>query len=362
MAPNLEALFWELLKISIGTQQRFTVAPTYEEWFLLYELSIKQSLAGIMFCGFEKTIINDIDATQPLLFKWIYLQQTIINLNALQNKRAKQLYVLFKKGNYRSCVLKGQGTASYYDRPELRQSGDIDLWVDGERDEIVKYVKSLNVQIESIDIKDSTMDFFDDVTVEIHFCPNLMYNPLTNRRLQSFFSKYADIQFTSFDEKLGFAHTTVCFDLVYSLVHIYKHFFSEGIGLRQIVDYYYILKRSTFQQRRIAFITLCHLGMKSFTGGIMYILQEMLGMNSKFALCHINHRHGKFLLQEIMIGGNFGHYDTRYSIANKDMRLCRGITMFKRNLSFVKLYPSEVLWSPIWKMWHYCWRKSKGYL
>lgn len=354
--------FFELIRVSIGTQQQFIEIPNTKEWNELFELATKQSLAGILFVGFEQAMEKDSGSKPTILFNWIGTHQRIISQNVLQNKRAKELYELFRKEGFQTCVLKGQGTATYYDRPELRQSGDIDLWVNGDRDEIVGFAKSKGVRVESVDIKDSTMHFFDDVMVEVHFRPNCMFNPIVDKKLQSFFREAKDIQFNAYDEKLGFAHTTIEFDLVYSLVHIYRHIFSEGIGLRQLVDYYYILKHSETQERTMAYQTICSFGMKTFAGGIMYILMEKFGMSKEYALCGINKQHGAFLLREILIGGNFGHYDTRYRFAGKNKKFKRGIEMLKRNLHFMRLYPSEVLWSPVWKLWHWCWRKQKGYL
>lgn len=358
----MQQLFFELIQISLGNREEFERIPSDVEWTQMLKLAQKQSLTGLLFDGMVKCLPKTKGGKPSSFLEWLALQQRVMALNTLQNKRAQELYGIFKEGNYRSCVLKGQGTAVYYDRPELRQSGDIDLWVEGERDEVVEFVASRGVHVENVDIKDSTMYFFNDVMVEVHWRPNCMYNPWTDRRLQSFFKKMSGEQFAAFDEKIGFAHTTIDFDLVYSLVHIYRHIFSEGIGLRQLVDYFYILKRSTFEQRKEAFKTICSFGMKSFAGGVMYILIEKFGMDKEYALCNENKRHGEFLLNEIMIGGNFGHYDTRYSIASKDKKFKRGISMLRRNLHYIALYPSEVLWSPLWKLWHWGWRIQKGYL
>ena len=325
-------------------------------------MATKQSLAGVLFGGFEQVVGCMANEKPTVLYEWIGLQQSIISQNELLNKRTSRLSDFFNKHGYKCCVLKGQGTATYYDKPELRQCGDIDLWVKGERDKIVAFVKSKEVNVVSVDIKDSTMNFFDDVVVEVHFQPNCMFNPWKDHVLQTFFREKAERQFNAWDESKGFAHTTIDFDLVYSLVHIYRHIFSEGIGLRQLVDYYYILMHSDKQGREQAYLTVCRFGMKSFAGGIMYILKEKFGMNREFALCETNVRHGEFLLKEIMTGGNFGQYDTRYSFASKDKKFKRGLIMLMRNMHFIMLYPSEVLWSPVWKMWHWCWRKQKGYL
>ena len=361
---DITKLFFELLRVSLGTQQSLTITPIDKDWTEVFEMSLKQSLAGVMLGGVNrlKDANPNLNIDLNLLLEWIGTGLQTENQNKLQNERAKELYEIFKEGGYRSCVLKGQGTATYYDRPELRQSGDIDLWVEGDRDEIVRFVQSKGVHVENVDIKDTTMYFFNDVMVEVHFRPNCMFSPWTDNKLQTFFHQQAGSQFAAYDNKLGFAHTTIEFDLVYSLVHIYRHIFSEGIGLRQLVDYFYILKHSNAELRADAFKTVCCFGMKAFAGGIMYILQEKFGMDKEFSLCDINEKHGKFLLNEILIGGNFGHYDTRYSIAAKNKKFKRGVTMLKRNLHFVRLYPSEVLWSPVWKLWHWCWRKQKGYL
>lgn len=94
----------------------------------------------------------------------------------------------------------------------------------------------------------------------------------------------------------------------------------------------------------------------------MYVLKECFAMSEEYHLCDVNERHGGLLLSEILIAGNFGRYDSRFTYKGKEKRLLNGIVRLKRNLLFLKYYPSEVLWAPIWKVWHWCWRKRKGYL
>lgn len=356
--------FFELIQISLGNKTGFERLPSKEEWQVLYDLACKQSLESFLLEGVNRlksaniNLILDIN----LLLEWIGVGLQTENQNKIQNERAKQLADLFAKNEFRSCILKGQGTALYYDKPERRQCGDIDIWVEGDRDRILDFVRLHGLNIGHIDIKHSDIEFFEDVPVEVHFLPSWMYCPSTNKRLQEFFASKAERQFANFDEKVGFAHTTVDFDLVYSMVHIYRHIFSEGIGLRQLVDYCYILLRSTEEQRNEAFETLCRLQMKSFVGGVMWILGMCFGMQDSYMLCPVNERHGEFLLSEIMTSGSFGHFDDRFVHLDKEKRFARGFIQLKRNLRFVTFYPSEVLWSPFWKIWHWCWRKKKGYL
>ncbi len=247
---------------------------------------------------------------------------------------------------YKSCILKGQGVAQLYSNPLLRQSGDIDIWVDGKQDEIVSCLRNNCIGIHDIHYVHSSACLFNDVEVEVHFRPLWMYNPFSNRKLQKYFKANKDMQFSNSDDEVGFAYPTIGFNLVYSLIHINRHIFEEGIGLRQLVDYYYVLKHSSSEERKAAFRQLCQLSLKRFVAAIMYIEKEVLGIEEAFLLCAPDRKGGKFLLDEIMRGGNFGQHDSRNEWYDKDSRFKRGLFHLKRNWRYLKHYPSEVLWIP----------------
>lgn len=369
MHDTIVIKFFELIRITLGNQSTFETQPSEQEWVQLYNIANKQSLGSLLLSGVEKTVPSPKDSLPSVFYEWVALRLNTEAQNALQNKRAKELTELLNRNQFQTCVLKGQGTARYYDKPEIRPCGDIDMWVskdscssDQVRDSIVEFAKRGYYQIGHIDIKHSDIKFFYDVPVEIHFLPSWMYNPRTDRLLQRFFTTQASEQFGNFDEELGFSHTTVEFDLVFSIVHIYRHIFSEGIGLRQLIDYYYILQCSQKTQCMEAIGVLDKLKMKPFVGGIMWILRNCFGMKEEYLLCPVNEKHGKFLLNEIMTGGNFGHFDKRRTERGNRGKFEYGVIQFRKNLRFLNLYPSEVLWSPFWKTWHFFWRKRKGYL
>lgn len=361
---RITRIFFELIQIAIANKAGFDKAPTEKEWAQLFDLACMQSLVSVALEGVNKlkTDTPNLNIDINLLLEWIGIQQQTVAENKNQNQRTKELCEIFKNAGFQSCVLKGQGTALYYEHQEYRQCGDIDLWVKGDRDEILNFARKNGYHIGHIDIKHSDIDFFKDVPVEVHFLPSWMYNPSTNKKLQRFFKEQSERQFGNDDTDAGFTHTTIEFDLVFSIVHIYRHIFSEGIGLRQLMDYYYILMHSNLEQRKDAFEVLKSLKMAKFVGGIMWILRECFGMKEEYLLCPVNERHGKYLLSEILTAGNFGQYDDRVLRIDKEKRFERGFVQLKRNLRFVGYYPSEVLWSPFWKLWHWCWRKKKGYL
>lgn len=360
-------LEFEFIQVAIGCKDRFSCTPSLEDWAHLLHFAKKQSLVGFLFSGIEKLPQEQLPSRE-LLLKWYAIAERTKQANAKLNVRCRELDAILKEGGLRGCVLKGQGVALLYPKPEYRQCGDIDMWVgtsDGNKvsiNSIVVYVKQRGVTVSHIDVKHSDMQFFDDAQVEIHFKPSYSYNFIYDRRLDKWFKSVSKEQFENFDSEVGFAYPTIGFNLVYSLLHIYRHLFSEGIGLRQMLDYYYILMNSTADSRKQAYRTMCRLGMKGFAGAAMYVLQEVFGLHNDYLLCEPSEKSGKFILNEILTAGNFGQYDNRTKKIDKEKRFARGLVQLARNLRFVKYYPQEVLASPIWKCWHYGWRKRHGYL
>ena len=85
----------------------------------------------------------------------------------------------------------------------------------------------------------------DGVPVELHFFPCTMNNPIYNTRLQKWFKRNADLQCSnvvSLPDGIGdIAMPTTAFNVIYQLTHLYHHFFDEGIGMRQIIDYFLVV-------------------------------------------------------------------------------------------------------------------------
>ena len=353
--------FFELIQIAVGTRGGFSKVPNAKEWVAMLDMADKQSLTGALLLGMEK-LTNVQRPAQELLLEWIGIQQIVVSTNKVQDGKSKELYEWFKEKGCDSCIIKGQGVARLYPQPELRQAGDIDIWVDADREDVIGKMLSESIDVSVIDYVNCHAAFFDDVEVEVHFRPTYFFNPFANRRLQKWIQENKSTQMASFDDAVGFSYPTISFNLVFSLIHIYRHVFSEGIGLRQLMDYYYILSHSTEDERKEAYDTLCSFGLKRFVATVMYVMRRVFNIDTSLLLCQPNQKEGDYLLAEILRGGNFGQYDDRNKHLPTESRMKRGVENVKRNLRFLKHYPSEVMWSPAFKFWHWCWRKWKGYL
>ena len=348
----MQDLFIELLQVAIGTRDSLSRAPSSIEWQTLYDECLRQAVDCVILGGIDYLPENQ-RPPKDLLLQWIGVGEMLRQRNGLLDKRCVELEALFAN-QFKSCILKGQGNALLYPEPYLRQCGDIDIWVEGKREKIIEFLRN-NGRIGHIDIKHCDWEFFQDTPVEVHFIPTWFYNPFINKKLQRWIKGQAVAQFGIESEK-GFNVPTTTFNLVYVLIHIYRHLFDEGVGIRQLMDYYFVL----VDNRQEAMAVFDMLKMRRFVGATMCVMQEVFKLDGEYLLCRPNVQEGQFLLNEIMRAGNFGRYDERNK--HHQSRWANGLQNVKRNLRFVWLYPQEVCWMPAWKLWHWCWRKKKGYL
>ena len=276
------------------------------------------------------------------------------------NAVAAKLYSKFRVDGLRCCILKGQGNALMYPNPYSRTPGDIDVWVNASREDITEYAKT-HFKLED-DIRFHHLETtIDGVPVELHFFPCSMNNPIYNARLQRWFKRNADLQCSnvvSLPDGIGeIAMPTTAFNVIYQLTHLYHHFFDEGIGMRQIIDYYYVVNndellaiKGTLQKE------LKHLGLWKFARAVMYVLHEALGLSEEKMIAPMDEKRGKLLLAEILNGGNFGHHFTKYGHFTQQGMAKKYFLKIWRNMHFVRYYPAEALSEPIFRTWHFFWR------
>ena len=249
-----------------------------------------------------------------------------------------------------------------YPNPYSRTSGDIDVWVNESREKITEYAKK-HFKLKD-DIRYHHLEtVMDGVPVELHFFPGVMNNPIYNARLQKWFSRNADLQCSnvvSLPDGAGeIAVPTTSFNVIYQLSHLYHHFFDEGIGMRQVIDYYYVVINDELLVIRDALQReLKHLGLWKFAGAVMYVLHETLGLPEERMIASMDEKRGRLLLSEIMDGGNFGTHFTKYGRFTQQGMAKKYFLKIWRNMHFVRYYPAEALSEPIFRTWHFFWRKK----
>ena len=355
-----------LLNYCLGKKVDMSMVVANLDWRQLYTFASNQAILGFCFDGINRLgqeypdELKQNPIGRDLLMTWMGAAQQIHRQNMKVNVVASKLYSMLREDGLRCCILKGQGNALMYPNPYSRNPGDIDVWVNASREQITEYaMKHFEI---GDDIRFHHLETsFDGVPVELHFFPGIMNNPIYNARLQKWFKRNADLQCSNIvslpDGIREIAIPTTAFNVVYQLTHLYHHFFDEGIGMRQIIDYYYVVNndellviRNTLQKE------LKHLGLWKFAGAVMYVLHEALVLSEEKMIAPMDEKRGKLLLAEILNGGNFGQHFTKYGHFTQQGMAKKYFLKIWRNMHFVRYYPAEALCEPLFRTWHFFWR------
>ena len=361
-------MIFDFLKYCLGGQDNMSNVVANIDWQQLYSFVSKQAILGLCFEGIERLgeeypeELKQNPIERNLLMAWMGAAQQICRQNMKVNEVAAKLYSKFREDGLRCCILKGQGNALMYSNAYSRTPGDIGIWIQASRERLMEYARK-KFELED-DIRRQHLETsLNGVPVELHFFPCSMNNPLYHARLQKWFKRNADLQCSnvvSLPDGIGeIAIPTAAFNVVYQLTHIYHHFFDEGIGMRQIIDYYFVLVKS--EERRVKNQAalqreLKYLGLWNFAGAVMYVLHETLGLSEEKMIAPMDEKRGKLLLAEILNGGNFGQHFTKYGHFTQQGMAKKYFLKIWRNMHFVRYYPAEALSEPIFRTWHFFWR------
>ena len=434
------------------------------DWDACYQFAKRQTLVGVLFDGIQR-LPKELAPARPLLLRWLSDSESIRRRNMRMDRASAYIYNKVSAAGFRCCILKGQGNALLYPHPSSRTPGDVDVWVMANREELRHIALSLT-EGDGSSLQESLNHIgltVHGVSVELHSTPALLNSPLYNSRLQRWLKRNADLQCSNriaLPNNAGeVAVPTLSFNIIYQLCHLFHHCFYEGVGLRQIVDYYLVLKNTDFSGNTDggagntdrdevllntdftdstdsssgdfevdgcflntdytdftdrfsgntdegcfllntdcmdstdsssgdfevdgcflntdcadfldsssgglgevdsggALVALQEelkwLGLWEFAGAVMYVLREVMGLDEKRMICAPDERRGRLLLEEIMAGGNFGHYDTRNHFGQG--ALWHNIQRFRRDWRMLRFYPSEALSEPLFRACHFLWR------
>lgn len=192
----------------------------------------------------------------------------------------------------------------------------------------------------------------------MHYVPEISLNLVRNARLQRWFKK-EEVQDSIFQNHEDLIYPSIEFNLFYILLHTYRHFMYEGVGMRQLMDYYFVLNFDLDKDiKERAFYQIASFGMQRFASGVMWIMKHVFGLDDMYLLCESNEKEGLYILEKVMNGGNFGKHDERRA---KKLKGKKGVVLnvLKHNWHLLLHYPSEVLWTPVYVVWHFCWKRCK---
>lgn len=373
-------IFFDFLRFCISSAKEIPGSLKEVDWKELYAIAKKQALLGVLFHGIRR-LPKELAPEQKLLMQWMVMAEQIRKQNIRLFLDSVKVCKNFENKGFANCILKGQGNALLYPDPYMRTPGDIDIYLTGGRKRVMQYI---NKVCPNQVMRYHHVDFpVMKTAIEVHFTPSYMFFPIHNSRMQKWFKEVMGEQCNhrvSLPDGYGEIHVPqVSFNVIYILSHLYRHIFTEGIGLRQLLDYYFVLvkwhtdltnltdsNKSLPQMTQINtdLDTLRHelkyLGLWKFAQAVMYVLHEVFGLSEDRMIAPMDEREGRFLLDEIMRGGNFGQYDDRMGSKVGESKMHRYFRMNLRNLRFVKHYPTEALSEPLFRTWFALWKKIHG--
>lgn len=391
---RIELLFFELLQVAIANRRHLSEVPSVADWHLLFEMAKKQALTAVAFQGVSRLKAaaaesdkfgGGIGIDEITYLEWLGLTAKVAQRNKIMNEACSRLSLHFLSKNIRSCILKGQGLTYYYpeELKECRNPGDIDVWTDLSRSDAKSLVKGITKDVEiSLHHADYPLQGYPEI--ELHFMPSYLINPIANNRLQRWMISNIDAMMGNrivLKEKHECCAPTSEFNIVFLLTHMYRHFLYEGIGLRQFLDYYYVLRAFHIEQKKMHDLTLSkgqwadgqgrvvssnkeimylikRLHLSKFTSAVMWVMKSVFSMPDVYLICDPNEKEGLFLLNEVLRMGNFGKQDEELQeIANIKNPLIRYYRKKKLSMRLFLHYPSELLWSiphTIFYKWKTC--------
>ena len=238
-----QKIFFDFLRFCIGSAKEIPSSLKEADWKELYAIAKKQCLVGVLFDGIKKLPAEHVGMKKELLLQWMAESQMLEKANVRLNDAAIQVSEWFRKKGFRTCILKGQGNALMYPNPYSRTPGDIDIWVEGEDKRVISFVRSISPH-EKACYHHIEFPSYKGVEVEVHYRPSFLLCFWHNRKLQKYYERVKEEQFSHrvmLGEQGEIAIPTAEFNLIFQLTHIFSHLMNEGIGLRHLVDYYFVL-------------------------------------------------------------------------------------------------------------------------
>ena len=187
------------------------------------------------------------------------------------------------------------------------------MWMLADADTAIRWAKETGTMY-YFDYHHADLRLFPDAEIELHYRPSISRNLRRNSRLQKWFKNEGEKHIV-YDSQLGFCVPDDVFSLILTLNHNLWHLLYEGVGLRQMMDLYFVARSMHSSEGTTSLIH--YFGLERSAAASAWVLWHLFDNESELSflispkspLPCPDERAGRFLLHEIMLAGNFGHSD-----------------------------------------------------
>ena len=344
-------LFYSLLRVALwGENHDLNDLPSVKELLKVVRIAKAQAVLGLVS---NEVLVNE--KLSNLLreedkAKLKYFVMNNLSVSQMLNNTLVSIVLELRKHGIDPVLLKGQGIAKYYQIPELRQCGDIDIYVGQEN-----FAKTCEV----IGAMSTPEDHQGDIPSLKHFHTRIghafieihrytdVYWP---RQYDRVYQKISDAGMHSDLVPLDFGGVPVMspsvdFNIFFIFNHFWHHFIADGVGLRQLCDWVRLL-HVNHGHIDLDYLSdvLCKMNLMEEWQVFGYIAVNTLGLPSDEMPFYDSKckRKAEKVLDLIMLEGNFGKENLRGHNRPKGYfagKLYSFSKRFKRNFRVLRIFP-----------------------
>ena len=241
-----EEVFLSLVRNSLWDTQ-VKVPVDFKDWGLVMRLAKSQAMEGAAAKGLldSPALIDRMkDGARSRLSNML---MSNVLMHSMANSAIQFVVAALKNAGIECVLLKGQGLAANYSHPDVRECGDIDLYVGTEN-----YLRSYEVLKDLVaEIDDSSVlegegkhyhALYSGISIEVHKFSEVMPSSSLDRVYQVYALEGLSQKLVEVD----FGETKVLtpadnFNAFYVFSHLWNHFLSIGVGFRQLCDWTMLL-------------------------------------------------------------------------------------------------------------------------
>ena len=339
--------------------------PDSVDWKAVLRVAKEQTMLAVVADGIE-TLPKELWPPKEVMMKLAMMRLKIEQTHVLLNSTIAQIVRALDAQGVPSVLLKGQGIAQNYLRPESRTCGDIDLYTGHggyqKAFEIIEGLHEGRAHKEAAECEHHLHTSLNGVEVEIHRLASFLHGKRMNANFQKWTQESMDALFGSGELEtwdnggtaVGLAPAT--FNAFFILHHAVRHMTTEGVGFRQICDWTMLLHKShAHVDKQLLGSKLKEFHMETIWQEFGRLVVNFLGLPvEELPLAPKDiapTRKTYLLLRHIFISGNFGRFDANGRDYSKVPYLTRKWRSFtfqsKRLVKLFRLFPgyaTEYMW------------------
>lgn len=324
------------------------------DWVSIFKLSFNQTVEG-MIADAIRSLPDSLLPPQDLLLKWIVRLQRIEQKNEQMNGVTHQIFEIFHTNNIEAILQKGHGVSLYYEQPNQRVCGDIDLYflTKAHYDRANELMSSVSKNF-SIDPAFSSSYIFSEMEIEHHQRLVQLRNPLVNSAIKNLHTAEDTKALSVNLAGKAIPIPSPLLNIIQVNAHILKHQVTYGIGLRQLCDsarlYHTFSSQIDGEELKKWYKKL---GMLAWAYTFHEVLVDLLGLDrAKLPFEPKKRPKFKWMSDEIMRSGNFGFHDPAHPDYKKPKgRVNRTERLSKNFMRYVRLAPMEAISFPFFQIY-----------